>query len=1463
MAHTHARALQNRSRYCLTQVTVLSAWLLAALPLAAHNGALTLARPAPQATTALPWTAFGRPPDNPRDLTATLRASWSATDLLVTVEVTDQSTVIDTSPHANWDTQDGCEIYVSWQHDGQVQQIRMYGDGAAVNGLGVVRRGPGRSVYEFRIPAPDSLRAGRVIGFDAAVCDRDADGSFTWQVLGRGEQKMATGRVGDLLLLPAGAATGQLEAMIVSEPQWASEGLLATVALAVEAADAIQVRAGMGGRLVADLPVGAHGISLPHGRISPDRVTLATDDTTEAEFHVQLPPMPATTMPATLRSQPAATGRRSGAMTEWGQADGLPVGAIADLLRVGENHLWIASQGGAVRFDGTHMRVLHVTDDNSPVGVQSLMQDRHGNIWLGTGWQNSAGIGVLRYDGKSITRFGPAEGLAHGSVLCLLEDRHGDIWVGTYAGLSRFDGRHWRTYTVEDGLGDNVVMALFEDATGTIWVGTGYGRSGGYAGGVSRFDGRRFTTYTMADGLPSNWVSAITQDRAGVIWAGTLGAGVARFDGQRFHVPSDTSLSGHRADPAPMRVWDMTPDGAGLLLATDSGLLRVKNDQLRAMPWPRPAAAVAILDLSDPDVLWLATHVGTLERWTPALLRSYADPAKLTRQIVRIETDRDGDLWVPAATGLLRVVGDSLAPFAPAAALGEVLSTHKDRSGSRWLVTPTGLSRLAGDHLRAYDDELPAVPVTSMHEDAQGRLWVGTRSGAARFEGGSFHTLRVPDGLPHARIVGFTDDGTGGVWIGTGGGLVRWLDGYITPAPAGLDGVVGPLLTDRSGRAWMRVAGGIASVLDGHVQIYTETAGVPDRLVTMAAETDDGTIWIGTAHGPARLTDRGFEALKAESTMGRITSIQQVGDEMWFGTDGRGVLRYDGTVLQRLTEAEGLSGNYVYDIGLAPAGHVWIATNKGVSRYRRRPGQPLITLDDVATDHLHGPVSHVSLSTAQDYLAFRFHASSLVTDRSTMRYMHRLLPTVSEWQFSSDGQAIFEDVARGRHTLEVIALDQDFGRSEPLRVAVEVHLPYERIAWIWALVLAVLLLVVQGSKLLQRDRRLRDTNQDLSAANQVLSAEVHRREQAEADRSRLGSEVEALRYLDRLRTSLEAQTEDLLAAAGGQLAESLALPSDVRIQISCDQRVWSQEPTGTLSESHRYEADLTWGERRRGGLTVECAITLDEGQRRAYVDETAAQLARTLETRELTAQLLQSARLVALGQMAAGVAHELNQPLAAVATIAGDVHLRLLEQRDLPEELLKEMMSDIAGLVRRMSGTIDHLRLFSRDSSREPGVQFCLNDVVQASLKVLGTQLANQGIELVLKLEQDLPVIFGQPFQLEQVMLNLLANARDAIEQRPVDVPTPSGKVTVTTWSDEGRPLVEVTDNGIGILPADREHLFEPFFTTKPADRGTGLGLSISYAIVLNHGGTITCDSSPGAGSTFRVTLTAAQPQEA
>ncbi|MCX7925411.1 MAG: ATP-binding protein [Fimbriimonadales bacterium] len=222
------------------------------------------------------------------------------------------------------------------------------------------------------------------------------------------------------------------------------------------------------------------------------------------------------------------------------------------------------------------------------------------------------------------------------------------------------------------------------------------------------------------------------------------------------------------------------------------------------------------------------------------------------------------------------------------------------------------------------------------------------------------------------------------------------------------------------------------------------------------------------------------------------------------------------------------------------------------------------------------------------------------------------------------------------------------------------------------------------------------------------------------------------------------------------------------------------------------------------------------------------------------AQLIQSSKLASLGTLASGVAHELNQPLAIIRAIAQQNLDALAQSESLTPsqmEALKEDLQIVHRQTVRMSQIIQHLRAFSR-KPREEFEPVNLNEVAQNALILLREQLRQRGITLIENYASDLPSVLGEANSLEQIVINLLTNARDALEGRE------DGQITIETGlHDDGKQVyaaLRVRDNGPGVPPDIRQQIFDPFFTTKDPNKGTGLGLSISLEIAQKHGGRLT-----------------------
>jgi len=236
--------------------------------------------------------------------------------------------------------------------------------------------------------------------------------------------------------------------------------------------------------------------------------------------------------------------------------------------------------------------------------------------------------------------------------------------------------------------------------------------------------------------------------------------------------------------------------------------------------------------------------------------------------------------------------------------------------------------------------------------------------------------------------------------------------------------------------------------------------------------------------------------------------------------------------------------------------------------------------------------------------------------------------------------------------------------------------------------------------------------------------------------------------------------------------------------------------------------------------------------------------------RGLQAQVMQSEKLASLGQIAAGIVHELNNPLTSIAGLSEF----LLEQKELGQKD-RGHLKVIHEQAERAGRIVRNLLTFARKGPAERS-HVELNELLNRTLMLMSYDLHLKDIEVDKDLAADLPGVIGDRHALQQVVLNLLTNAAQAVAENPAGRPR---TVAVRTWSD-GLVHLRVVDSGPGIPPEARAHLFTPFFTTKEPGQGTGLGLSISYSIVEAHGGHIVFEQPPEGGAAFQVDLPAAGP---
>ena len=268
-----------------------------------------------------------------------------------------------------------------------------------------------------------------------------------------------------------------------------------------------------------------------------------------------------------------------------------------------------------------------------------------------------------------------------------------------------------------------------------------------------------------------------------------------------------------------------------------------------------------------------------------------------------------------------------------------------------------------------------------------------------------------------------------------------------------------------------------------------------------------------------------------------------------------------------------------------------------------------------------------------------------------------------------------------------------------------------------------------------------------------------------------------------------------------------------------------------------------------------------------YPDQEVLLVNTTDITKRLIAeqQLIQASKMATLGEMATGIAHELNQPLSVIKSASNFITRKAKQNETIPPDIMTTMTEEIDGQVDRASKIINHMREFGRKSDviKEKAQ---VNRALTKAYEIFRQQLRLRQVEVIQSFQENLPRILADENRLEQVFINLLINARDAIEERFENRPDIKSdtkpdeakevkKIFLTTKTRGNSVVIEIEDTGSGISDSIADKIFEPFFTTKDVGKGTGLGLSISYGIIQDYGGSITVTPGRMGGALFIITF--------
>jgi ligand-binding sensor domain-containing protein/signal transduction histidine kinase len=564
---------------------------------------------------------------------------------------------------------------------------------------------------------------------------------------------------------------------------------------------------------------------------------------------------------------------------------GLKYSSVHCQMQDKNGNLWFGTYGGgASKYDGKSFTHFTEKEGLSNNRVWSIIEDKNGNIWFGTD-----DGGVSKYDGKSFTNFTEKEGLSNNTVLSILQDKNGSLWFGTNGGVSKYDGRSFIHYTEKEGLSNNSVLSILEDKKGNLWFGTG--------NGVSKYDGKSFTNFTQNEGLINNAVLSIFQDKTENLWFGTNG-GVSKYNGKSFmNFTEKEGLSNNK-------VYSIFQDINGAIwLGTGGG-------------------GVSKLLLKPSD-----GYTGKSPSKSIGSFTHYTENEGLCNNIVyNILQDKNNNLWFGTNVGVSKYGGKTFTHFTWREGLNnnKVLSILKDRCGNLWFGTfGGGVSKYDGKSFTHFTQKegLSNNNVFSIIQDKNGNLWFGTDGGGvSKYDGRYFTHFTTKEGLSNNKVYCILEDKTGNLWFGTYGGGVSKYDGksftHFTQKEGLCNNFVLSICQDNTGNIWFGTDGGGVSKLVPNVsEVHKEKS-------------------IQTSLSKQRFIN--FTKKEGLSNNYVLCILQDKNNNLWFGTGGGGVSKYDGKTFTYFTEKEGLSNDHVLSILQDINDNLWFGTRFGLSKLKVR-----------------------------------------------------------------------------------------------------------------------------------------------------------------------------------------------------------------------------------------------------------------------------------------------------------------------------------------------------------------------------------------------------------------------------------------------------------------------------------------------------------------------------------------------
>ncbi len=796
----------------------------------------------------------------------------------------------------------------------------------------------------------------------------------------------------------------------------------------------------------------------------------------------------------------------------WQSDTGLPQNTVHAIVQTRDGYIWMATEGGLVRFDGQDFRTFDTTNTlNLPsASINSLAIDEQNTLWI------SAASGLVKLEASHFAAITTANGLPSNIVRSVYSRRSDGILVATANGVAIGDSQGFHTLPAITS--EITPEQITEDAAGTTWI----------ASGQQLFSLPSGSSTVSVQTVPeAGDIQAVASGAPGDLWLGGRNGLVLLRNGKRIPL----NLGATNLNTTALLAM---PNG-DVYIGTDSGLLEYTHGALKRIGEKTGTTAGRVLRLykDREDNVWIAYDLG-ITRITPDAPEQLQAPLDIPGVLCIFE-DREGDMWFGSDVGgatVLREQAFSTLTTQDGLSDDFIRAVFQDHAGTIWLGTNRGgLNRISEGKISALRATTGKTGLSSnvvlALAESPGDLWIGTPDGLNRIHNGQLKLFTTADGLPDDFARSLYTDRDGSLWIGTRNGLSHYVHGTFT-SYSRLDGLggdlIGSILRTRDGTLWVGTINGLSRFDGTAFKNFTTKDGLGSDAITTLAEDHEGTLWIAShASGLTRLRNGVFIAIPATKTglpeeiysiLEADTTEAEAKTSLWLGSS-KGIFRVPLEALNAFADhrsatlpiesfgtADGMkisecsSGGHPAAWRMAD-GTLWFATLKGAASIHPASGYenhiaPLTAIEDVLIDDQAAPSDQaLTIPPGRERITIHYAGLSFRAPQK-LRFRYKLENFDRDWIYAGSRRtAFYTNVPAGHYRFVVYSSNGDGIWSEvPGELSFTVRPHFYQTIWFYCLVL-VLTALLAYAIYRARVRAVESQYQAVLAERNRIAREIH------------------------------------------------------------------------------------------------------------------------------------------------------------------------------------------------------------------------------------------------------------------------------------------------------------------------------------------------------------------------------------